>query len=65
MDRLELGITDLGKGEWHGVGERISESASGADGGVDRGDFKYRKIVGKNLTVLTMRSARVFGMYTQ
>ena len=47
LDSLELGITDLGKGGWHGVGERVGESASGADGGVGRGDVRYRTIVGR------------------
>ena len=48
LDGLELGITNLGKGGWHGVGKRVGESASGADGGVGRGYFRNGKIVGKN-----------------
>ena len=39
MDSLELSITDLGEGGWHGVGESVGESSSGADGGVGRGDL--------------------------
>ena len=65
LDSLDLGITYLGEGGWPGVGECVGESASGADGGVSRGAFRYRTIMGKNSTVLTMRSARVFGMYTR
>ena len=57
MDGLDLSITNLGKGGWHGVGESVGECASGADGGVDRGTFGNGTIMGKNSTVLTMRSA--------
>ena len=37
----------MGKGGWHGVYESVGESASGADGGVVRGAFWNRIIVGK------------------
>ena len=47
LDSLELGITDLGEGGWDGVGERVGQRASGANGGVGRGAFRYRTIVGK------------------
>ena len=50
LDGLDLGITDLGEGGWHGVGKRVSESASGADGVVVRGAFRNGKIVGKKLS---------------
>ena len=43
---MELSITDLGKGGWHGVGESVGESASGADGGVGRGALGNGTIVG-------------------
>ena len=49
LDELELGITDLGKGGWHGVGECVGESASGVDGGVGRGVFRNRAIVGETI----------------
>ena len=65
MDGLELGITDLGEGGWHGVGESIGEISSGVDDGVGRGAFGNGTIVGKKSTVLTMRLARAFGMYTR
>ena len=39
LDSLELGITNLGK--------CFGESASGADGSVSRGGFRYGTIVGK------------------
>ena len=65
LDGLELSITNLGEGGWHGFGKSVGESASGADGGVGRGDFWNGTIVGKNSTLLKMRSARVFGVYTR
>ena len=46
MDGLELGVTDLGEGGYHGVGKNVSESTSGADGGVGRGAFWKGTIVG-------------------
>ena len=47
MDGLELGITYLGEGGWHGVDERSGESASSTDSGVGRGAFRNGRIVGK------------------
>ena len=46
MDCLDLSITNLGKGGWHGVGNSVRESANGADGGVGRETFGNGKIVG-------------------
>ena len=37
----------MGKWGWHGVGERVGDSARGADGGVGRGAFRYGTIVGQ------------------
>ena len=37
----------MGEGGWPGVDECIGENASGADGGVSRGAFRYETIVGK------------------
>ena len=49
LDGLELGITDLDEGGWHGVGESVGESAISADGGVGRGVFRNRAIVGETI----------------
>ena len=37
----------MGEGGWPGVDECIGENASGADGGVSRGAFRYETIAGK------------------
>ena len=47
IDSLELGITYLSGGGWPGVGKCVGESVCSADGGVSRGAFRCRKIVGK------------------
>ena len=46
MDSLELSITDLGEGGWHGVGESVGESSSSADCGIERGALGDGTIVG-------------------
>ena len=46
LDGLEISITDLGEGGWHGVGKSVGESTIGADGGVGRGAFGDGTIVG-------------------
>ena len=55
----------MGEGGWHEVGKYVSESVRSAEGGIIRGAFRYRKIVGKKInSVDDAVSSGVWNVYS-